>query len=231
MQNVKLKLRDIPEMNYMSSGTAEDPTPKGEVMFWGPSIMEGYFKNPEKTAESFHNGWLLSGDVGLVYPNGALKIIDRAKNIFKLSQGEYIAPEKLENVYVKSSWVAQVWIHGDSLQNNVIAFVVPEIAPCKVYAAEKGITYNEKEEGGLATLFKDQGLKQAVLDDMCALAVGAKFNSLEKPCQLYLLEEPFTIENDFLTPTMKMKRNIAKAKLADKITELYDMPIMKPTKK
>ena len=115
LQNVKLRLRDIPEMNYFSQGTQEDPTPKGEVMFWGPSIMQGYFKNPEKTAESFHDGWLLSGDVGLVYPNGALKIIDRAKNIFKLSQGEYIAPEKLENVYVKSSWVAQVWIHGDSL--------------------------------------------------------------------------------------------------------------------
>jgi len=106
LQNVKIKLRDIPEMNYYSAGTAEDPTPKGEVMLWGPSIMKGYFKNPEKTAESFHDGWLLSGDVGLVYPNGALKIIDRAKNIFKLSQGEYIAPEKLENVYVKSSFVA-----------------------------------------------------------------------------------------------------------------------------
>ena len=72
-------------MNYFSAGTAEDPTPKGEVMLWGPSIMKGYFKNPEKTAESFNDGWLLSGDVGLVYPNGALKIIDRAKNIFKLS--------------------------------------------------------------------------------------------------------------------------------------------------
>lgn len=74
-------------------------------------------------------------------------------------------------------------------------------------------------------------MKQAVLDDLCALAVGAKFNSLEKPCQLCLLEEPFTIENEFLTPTMKMKRNVAKVKLADKIKELYEMPIMKPTKK
>lgn len=115
LQNVKIKLRDIPEMNYFSEGTDSDPTPKGEVMIWGPSIMSGYFKNPEKTAESFLDGWLLSGDVGCVFPNGAIKIIDRAKNIFKLSQGEYIAPEKLENVYVKSQFVAQIWIHGDSL--------------------------------------------------------------------------------------------------------------------
>jgi long-chain acyl-CoA synthetase len=106
LQNVKIKLRDIPEMNYFSNGTKEDPTPKGEVMMWGPSIMKGYFKNPEKTAEALTaDGWLMSGDVGAIYPNGALKIIDRAKNIFKLSQGEYIAPEKLENVYVKSPYV------------------------------------------------------------------------------------------------------------------------------
>jgi long-chain acyl-CoA synthetase len=126
LQNVKIRLRDIPEMNYYHNGTKEDPTPKGEVLLWGPSIMSGYFKNPEKTAEAFHNDWLLSGDVGCVFPNGALKIIDRAKNIFKLSQGEYIAPEKLENVYVKSSYVQQVWIHGDSLQNNILGFFVLE---------------------------------------------------------------------------------------------------------
>ena len=57
----------------------------------------------------------MTGDVGVVYPNGSIKIIDRAKNIFKLSQGEYIAPEKLENVYVQSDYVAQIFIHGDSL--------------------------------------------------------------------------------------------------------------------
>lgn len=96
LQNVKVKLRDIPEMNYLSTS---DP-PKGEICFWGPSIMKSYFKNPEKTAETFHNGWLLSGDVGVILPNGAIKIIDRAKNIFKLSFGEYIAPEKLENIYI-----------------------------------------------------------------------------------------------------------------------------------
>lgn len=92
--NVKLRLRDIPEMNYSHLNNP----PKGEVCFWGPSIMKGYFKNPEKTAEAFTGEWLLSGDVGEINPaNGSLKIVDRAKNIFKLSQGEYIAPEKLEN--------------------------------------------------------------------------------------------------------------------------------------
>lgn len=97
LQNVKIRLKDIPEMSY----TSEDkPNPRGEICFWGPSVMKGYFRNPEKTAEAFQDGWLRSGDVGMVLPNGALKIFDRAKNIFKLSQGEYIAPEKIENVFV-----------------------------------------------------------------------------------------------------------------------------------
>lgn len=118
--NVKIRLRDIPEMGYLSTN---DP-PKGEVCFWGPSIMKGYFMNPEKTAEAFHNDWLCSGDVGMINPDGSIKIVDRAKNIFKLSQGEYIAPEKCENIYVQSGWVAQAWVHGDSLRDYCIMFAV-----------------------------------------------------------------------------------------------------------
>jgi len=71
--------------------------------------------NPEKNEEALVDGWLLSGDVGIVLPNGSVRIIDRAKNIFKLAQGEYIAPEKLENVYTQSPYINQVHVHGDSL--------------------------------------------------------------------------------------------------------------------
>jgi len=70
----------------------------------------------------------MTGDVGLIYPNGSVKIIDRSKNIFKLSQGEYIAPEKLENIFVLSPFIAQSMVYGDSLKSNVVAVVIPEEA-------------------------------------------------------------------------------------------------------
>lgn len=81
LQHIKVKLRDIPEMNYLYS----NETPEGEIMFQGSSIMPGYFKNPEKTAEAIKDNWLFTGDVGRVFANGSLKVIDRVKNIFKLS--------------------------------------------------------------------------------------------------------------------------------------------------
>lgn len=98
----KIRLRDVVEMGYLGT----DNPPRGEIQFKGTNLFRGYFKNPEKTAEAFtEDGWVNSGDVGIVYPNGSVKIIDRAKNIFKLCQGEYIAPEKLENIYVQCSLV------------------------------------------------------------------------------------------------------------------------------
>lgn len=97
MANTKIRLKDVPEMGYLHS----NPEPAGEVCFKGPTVTTGYFKNPQKTSEAFtSDGWLMSGDVAKLLPNGAIKIVDRAKNIFKTSFGEYIAPEKLENVYV-----------------------------------------------------------------------------------------------------------------------------------
>jgi long-chain acyl-CoA synthetase len=94
--SMRIRLRDVPELGYLSS----DNPPRGEIQFYGTNVFKGYFKNSDRTKEAFSDdGWLNSGDVGMILPNGAIKVIDRAKNIFKLSQGEYIAPEKLENIY------------------------------------------------------------------------------------------------------------------------------------
>jgi long-chain acyl-CoA synthetase len=111
----------------------------------------------------------------MIYPNGAVKIIDRAKNIFKLSQGEYIAPEKLENVYIQSHLVAQIWVHGDSLNNYLVAIVTVEPPTIKKWAQA-----NDTDHSDLASLLKNDRLEKAILDDLNRLATENKFSGLER---------------------------------------------------
>ena len=129
---IKIRLKDLPEMEYLSS---DKPYPRGEICMKGPTVFSGYYKRPDKTAEAFDSeGWFMTGDVGLIYPNGSLRIIDRSKNIFKLSQGEYIAPEKIENVLILSKYIAQCFIYGDSLKNALVSVIVVEEAEVKAWA-------------------------------------------------------------------------------------------------
>jgi long-chain acyl-CoA synthetase len=195
-------LRDIPEMNYLST----DENPRGEICYQGNSIFKGYFKNAEKTNEALSaDGWLASGDVGMVLPNGSIKIIDRAKNIFKLSQGEYIAPEKLENVYIQSPFAAQIFVYGDSLQSWLVAIIVPEMAEVKKWCVAQGMDASD-----LVPLLNGDALQKAILENLLELAKVNKFSGLEKIKKIYVTSDPFSIENNILTPTMKIKRNIAK---------------------
>ena len=124
---------------------------KGEV------LSKGYYKNPEKTSEAFDSdGWFLTGDVVMVYENGSVKIIDRCKNIFKTSQGEYIAPEKVENIYTLAGSIGQCFVYGDSLKNSVVAVIVPEEAWAREWATANGV------EGDFAALCQNAQLKAAI---------------------------------------------------------------------
>ena len=104
MMHTAIRLKDLPEMNYRID---DKPFPRGEICVRSPCVTSGYFLRPDKTAEAIdEDGYLHTGDVGVVYPNGTIKILDRSKSIFKLSQGEYVAPEKIENILIQSQYVA-----------------------------------------------------------------------------------------------------------------------------
>uniref|UniRef100_A0A8C2ZJP5 Arachidonate--CoA ligase n=1 Tax=Cyclopterus lumpus TaxID=8103 RepID=A0A8C2ZJP5_CYCLU len=205
-----VKLVDVEEMNYFASNG------EGEVWIKGRNVFKGYLKDPKKTAEALdEDGWLHTGDIGKWLPSGVLKIIDRKKNIFKLAQGEYIAPEKIENVYIRSGPVAQLFVHGDSLQSCLIAIVVPDPEVLL------GLAQNLGCQDSIEELCKNTDIKKAILSDMTKLGKEAGLKSFEQVKAVHLHPEQFTIENGLLTPTLKAKRAELKALFQPQIDRLY----------
>ncbi|XP_031699914.1 long-chain-fatty-acid--CoA ligase 5 isoform X1 [Anarrhichthys ocellatus] len=205
-----VKLVDVEDMNYFASNG------EGEVCIQGRNVFKGYLKDPKRTAETLDkDGWLHTGDIGKWLPSGVLKIIDRKKNIFKLAQGEYIAPEKIENVYIRSGPVAQVFVHGDSLQSCLIAIVVPDTEVLPGLAKSLGC------KGSIEELCKTKEMKKAILSDLTKLGKEAGLKSFEQVKDVYLHPEQFTIENGLLTPTLKAKRAELKTLFQPQINALY----------
>ncbi|KAG6646024.1 long chain acyl-CoA synthetase 7, peroxisomal-like [Carya illinoinensis] len=210
----EIKLVDVPEMNYTSE---DQPHPRGEICVRGPIVFQGYFKDEVQTREVIDgDGWLHTGDIGLWLPGGRLKIIDRKKNIFKLAQGEYIAPEKIENVYAKCKFVSQCFIYGDSLNSSLVAVVAVDPDAMKDWAASEGIKFEN-----LGQLCNDPRARAAVLAEMDDVGREAQLRGFEFAKAVTLVHEPFTLENDLLTPTFKIKRPQAKAYFAKAIADMY----------
>ncbi|KAM3842596.1 long-chain-fatty-acid--CoA ligase 5 [Diretmus argenteus] len=206
-----VKLVDVEEMNYFASNG------EGEVCIKGNNVFKGYLKDPEKTEEALDkDGWLHTGDIGKWLPSGVLKIVDRKKNIFKLAQGEYIAPEKIENVYVRSAPVAQVFVHGDSLQSSLVAIVVPDPDVLPSLAKTLGV------QGSLEELCRNMEIKKAIISDLTKLGREAGLKSFEQVKDVHLHPEQFTVENGLLTPTLKAKRTELKSLFQPQINKLYD---------
>ncbi|KAJ4780273.1 Long-chain acyl-CoA synthetase 1 [Rhynchospora pubera] len=212
--SIEIKLVDVPEMNYTSDDV---PYPRGEICVRGHSVFRGYYKDEVQTREVIdEDGWLHTGDIGLWLPGGRLKIIDRKKNIFKLAQGEYIAPEKIENVYAKCKFVAQCFVYGDSFNSALVAVVCVEPEVFKSWAASQGIKYDD-----LGQLVKDPRARAAVLAEMDEVGKEAQLRGFEYVKAVTLVLEPFTLENGLLTPTFKIKRPQAKAYFAKEIADMY----------
>ncbi|XP_058157290.1 long-chain-fatty-acid--CoA ligase 1 isoform X4 [Dasypus novemcinctus] len=205
-----VKLVDVEEMNYLAARG------EGEVCVKGPNVFKGYLNDPVKTAEVLDkDGWLHTGDVGKWLPNGTLKIIDRKKHIFKLAQGEYIAPEKIENIYLRSEPVAQVFVHGESLQAFLIAIVVPDVDTLSHWAQKRGF------EGSFDELCRNKDLKKVILEDMVRIGKEAGLKSFEQVKGIALHPELFSVDNGLLTPTMKAKRPELRNYFRSYIDELY----------
>ncbi|ELR13668.1 AMPbinding enzyme, putative [Acanthamoeba castellanii str. Neff] len=172
----EIKLVDAPKMGYT---TDDEEGPAGEILIRGPNVSRGYLKLDDKTKEDFKNGWFSTGDIGR-WIDGRLYIVDRKKNLVKLSSGEYIALEKLETLYKESSLVENVMIHADTEENVLIAVVQPS-----------------KKAGDDEDAFKKE---------FEAIAKKNSLSKVERIGRVILDPEPWTPENGLVTATAKLNR-------------------------
>ena len=190
----EIVLESVPDMNY---SVHDLPCPRGEILIRGRNVFSGYYKQPDKTAEVMtEDGWFHTGDVGQWNANGTLSIIDRKKNIFKLAQGEYIAVEKLEQIYVRSPYVAQIWIYGNSERDCLVAVVVPDPETLLPWA----------QSDDLRAVCAKPETEAQVVQDLNRMWRDAKLAGFERIFRVHLEPEEWTPEGGLLTPTQKTKR-------------------------
>ena len=186
----------------------------GEILTRGPSVMKGYYRNPQATAEAIDSdGWFHTGDIGAMQ-DGFLRITDRKKDIIVTAGGKNIAPQPIENTVVTNAFVSQAVMIGDKRKFPVM-LVVPSWDALLKWASFKGITTTDKT-ALLADPQVIDKLDREVRGEMKGLA---KF---ESPKKIALLEHEFTIEGGELTPSLKVKRRVINEKYKGVIDRLYD---------
>ena len=228
VNTAELKLVDLPEYNYLSTDVNSktgELEPRGEVCFKG-CIFKGYFKNKKEIDRILDkDGWLHSGDVGIILTkNGnALKVIDRMKNLFKLSQGEFVAPDKIQVILVNSKYINQIFLHGDSQYSYAVALVYPELNECIKFLKENkkmgDIDYNQIN---FVDLIKNQIMENEIIKD-CDI-VGRKFGlkGFELPKKVKIISEPFSVKNNLMTSTLKLISKNIKSKYDIVLKKMYN---------
>ena len=222
--STELKLVDVPDLDYKS--TDVDPEtgkwrPRGELCVRGPILFKGYLNLPDKTKEALdEDGWLHSGDVATIIPEhgNAFRIIDRVKNMFKLQQGEYIAPEKIENKLSDCKYIEQLFIYGDSLQSYLVGVLYPKQKDVIEFLQKKGINATKEN---YKDYFEDPDLIKDILTEIVYFSRSNDIKGFEIVKKVYLTKEPFSVENELLTTTLKIRRHIAKKRFMKEIQKMY----------
>lgn len=214
----EFKLVDVPEMRYTHKDVDEDgkPAPRGEIWFRGPNVIPGYYKNDEKNKETFEDGWLKSGDIGMIVPgSNALKIIDRKKNIFKLAHGEYVAPEKLEQIYKNTSTIAEIFVYGNSLKSVLVAIANLDEKMATGLAESQNIKASNFEE-----LCKKPEMVDLIKKELRKTADENHLKGFERIADVHIDPTPFA-DHDLITSTFKLKRLEAAQHYKPALDKLY----------
>ena len=186
----------------------------GEILTRGPHVMKGYFNNESATAEVIDaDGWFYTGDIGVIDADGFIKITDRKKNIIVLSNGKNVAPQPIESALVQSPFISQIMVIG-SERKNLAALIVPNFDALKAWASENGVDTSD-----LSAMLNTGEVQRHLHNEIRSRLTD--FADFEQVQRLTLLEKEFSEEEDEMTPTLKLKRNVIMERYAEAIEAMY----------
>jgi fatty acid CoA ligase FadD9 len=208
------KLLDVPEMGYT---TQDKPFPRGEVCAKTTNMFMGYHNNPEETKAAFtEDGYFKTGDIVQLEGPQFLRVIDRRKFIFKLSQGEYVSPAKSEGAYGKSPFISHIMAYGNSLRSYLVAVVVPNESHLMAWAESHGITGMNYQQ-----LCQLADIKALLMNEIHACEMTSQLRAYEKVRNIFVTSENFTPDNGLLTATSKLNRTAILNKFRPQLDALY----------
>jgi long-chain acyl-CoA synthetase len=214
----------VVSVNYPSSGIKLDTVgpplrgvevkiaDDGEILVRGELVMLGYWRNPEETAKTVVDGWLHTGDIGELDERGRIRITDRKKDIIVNDKGDNIAPQKLEGMLTLQPEIAQAMVSGDK-RPYVVALVVPDAEWACGWAQANGEKFDLPE---LQALPAYRSAIRAAID-----RVNQDLSVTEKIRQFAFADEPFSIDNAMMTPSLKSRRGPIRERYGDRLAALY----------
>eukprot|EP01105_Mastigella_eilhardi_P005948 TRINITY_DN17600_c0_g1_i1.p1 TRINITY_DN17600_c0_g1~~TRINITY_DN17600_c0_g1_i1.p1 ORF type:complete len:677 (-),score=188.78 TRINITY_DN17600_c0_g1_i1:32-1933(-) len=210
----EIKLRSVPELNY---SVKDKPLPRGEIFVRGHSVFAGYYKQLELTKSVLSpDGWYQTGDIGELLPGNRLRIIDRKKDMFKLSIGEFVSAEKLQNIYMANSlFISQMYIYGDASRTCLVGLIVPNPEHLEALHKQRALASTSTTD--------NKQLEQLIAADLARVHKQERLLGFERVLAFRIVE-PFTSENAMLTPTQKVVRPKVKEAYMKLIEEMYKAP-------
>ncbi len=184
----------------------------GEILVKGGNVMRGYWKDEETTARTIIDGWLHTGDIGVVDKDGYLKITDRKKDIIVNSGGDNVAPQRVEGILLLEPEIGQAFIYGDR-KPYLVALISPDPDAVKAYARET------RKPNDVAELVHDQGFRQRIGE--AVKRANANLSAIERIRKFEIMTEPFTVENGMMTPTLKLRRPFIIERHGELLESLY----------
>ena len=195
-----------PPLDGVEVRIAED----GEILVRGELVMHGYWRNPAETEKALKDGWLHTGDIGEIDSRGRIRITDRKKDLIVNDKGDNVSPQKIEGMLTLQSEIGQAMVHGDR-RPYLVGLIVPDADWTREWATERGIMVEAAPSDPAY-----QAALRAAVD-----RVNDDLSVIERVRRFILADEAFTIENEEMTPSMKIRRHVIRKRYADRLDALY----------